>query len=268
MNLSELYELIEIPEGVVDRLRQCEETFRLEQAEPFLLGMMNGETARQAYADLKAFLGDDAGSFRILLCQLECARRCYETYRAMGISDRIFADTMKCFTRFLREYERIMGEMCFDRGWWTYRQISMRLFRIGELEYELHPSPRERTVHLHIPSDAKFAPEKVDESLEAADRFIARHFPDYSEARRVCDSWLLSPRLKDLLPEGSNILHFQRRFAILEDDPENREYMDWIFWIPGIVVPSCLPEDTSLQRNAKRFILEGGNIGSAYGELR
>lgn len=268
MTWAELYERLEIPAAVIEKLDACGDLLQSEWVEPYLKGMMAGETAKETYEALEARLQEDKGSFKMLLCQLECARRCHAEYRAKGISDAVFADTMKCFRRYLLECERKTGEMYFDRGWWTYRQISMRLFRIGELEYELHSIGDEKLVHLHIPSDAAFTRENVDESLKQAARFIERYYPDYAQAKRVCDSWLLSPQLQRILPPSSNILDFQRRFTILKVDAEGREYMEWIFQAPKDAEPSGLSEKTSLQRAAKKLLLAGGNIGAAYGMLK
>lgn len=46
-------------------------------------------------------LGDDPDGLKILTCMLHCAEMSYDMYKNKGISDKIFADTMKCFTRFI-----------------------------------------------------------------------------------------------------------------------------------------------------------------------
>ena len=79
-----------------------------------------------------------------------------------------------------------------------------------------------------------------------------------------CDSWLLSPVLAELLPESSRILAFQRRFRILSVNRENTGAIGWIW--PGYREPSAqLPEDTSLQKRMKPFLLAGGKPGWAEG---
>ena len=265
MNSFELYALLEIPAVVVAKLDPMGTVLPMEELEPYLDGMMAGETAAATYEELKAFLQADEGCFKMLWCQLECARRCHERYRACGIPEPVFVDTMKCFQRFLHECEKRTGEMYFDRGWWTYRQISMRLFRVGQLEYELCSAGAEKTVSVHIPSDAVFTPANVDESLEQAKHFIERYFPDYRDAKRVCSSWLLSPQLGELLPEQSNIRGFQRRFQILEEYPDDRDFLEWLFQASKDAEVSDLPEATRLQRAAKKLLLSGKTIGAAYG---
>ena len=268
MNRMELYQMIEIPAPIADKLMQCESGFPLEAAEPYLRMLMGWETAKEGYESLKTYLQEDEGSIKMLFCQLECARRCHAEYRARGISDRVYADTMKCFQRYLHECKKKTGEMYFDRGWWTYRQISMHLFRIGQLEYELCNSRAGKAVSIHIPSDASFTPRDVDESFLLAERFIDRHYPEYSHAGRICESWLLSPALRELLPEESNILNFQRRFRIIDESRDAREFIEWIFQVPKDTELSRLPENTRLQRAAKERLQAGETISEAYGILK
>ena len=73
--------------------------------------------------------------------------------------------------------------------------------------------------------------------------------------------------LRELLPEGSNILRFQRRFDILRVDENSPAALEWIFPDPK-VKPEDFPEDTRLRRAAKRYLLSGGRIGWTLGKLR
>ena len=209
-------------------------------------------------------------SYDMLYCHLESARRVYEKYRSKGISKRIFINTMKCFPRFMGECQVRNGSRYFERDFWTYRQTSMRLFRIGALEYEMVKEPADGTlsIHLHIPSDADLSESSVDTSLREAEEFFRRYYPVYGGAEYVCGSWLLSPALGKLLPEGSHILAFQRRFVIDRVNEEERSCMRWLFQSPEDAPVSDLPERTRLQRAAKAYLLDGGKIGSGRGRLR
>lgn len=221
------------------------------------------DLAEAAHRELAQLLqGDD---MTMLACQLEAAVLCRHRLLKLGIPQRIILDTMKCFTRFLEETHAMTGQWKFDRDWWTWRQTGGLLLRIGQLEYELCPGTGE--VSLHIPSDAVFTPEQVELSLEAAGLLIDRFFPEYAGAARVCHSWLLSPTLKELLPENSNILCFQRRFTLTQLEPENTDAIGWIFCTGADTPVRELPEDTTLRANAKKLLLAGGNIGAAGGIL-
>jgi len=221
------------------------------------------EYAQAAAAALSAALEDN--DMAVLACQLEAAALYYDRYLQKGVPSRILVDTLKCFSRFLGETFTMTGQWKFDRDWWTWRQVSGLLFRIGELEYEMLPETGE--ISLHIPSDAVFTPENVDASLAAAKAFFAEFFPGFVDARYVCHSWLLSPQLKELLPANSNIVSFQNRFAITHVEPDNRDFIGWLFRVSDNTAVEELPENTSLQKKTKQLLLAGGNIGEAGGIL-
>ena len=179
---------------------------------------------------------------------------------------------MKCFPRFISEHRRSYGRDGFDRYGWTVRQIGAKLFRIGELEYELVAGETGRQeIGLHIPSDADMAPVKLNESLRKADAFLREYFPGWADASRTCESWLLSPVLKDLLPPSSRILGFQNAFDLTGMEPEDDSALEWVFHIAEGQRPftdyTSLPEDTSLQRNMKALLLRGRKPGAASGVL-
>ncbi len=233
--------------------------------QPQLSLMCDPVDGQNGYQQVAEALGDDPDGIKILACQLHCACKAFEIYQQKGIPEEIYFATMSCYQRFVRECMIYRGRPMFDRGWWTWRQISLRVFRLGVLEFELRP---EGNVAMHIPGGTDFAPERVDEALELARAFIARFFPRYEAAPFTCHSWLLSPMLTEFLCDGSNIRHFQKRFALQEINPDGQEYISWLFQtLPGTPV-EALPEDTQLQRCVKQFVLNGGKIGDAFGVLQ
>lgn len=264
MNIQELCRRIRLPELMAEQVMNACTELEFDSDLP-LERLMNGETGPDGFQELSRVLGDDPLGVKQLACQLHCACLRYETYQEMGIPDQIYFDTMSCYTRFVTECLYYKGGYQFDRGWWTWRQLSMRVFRLGQLEYELRP---DGTVGMHIPTHTDLSPEAVDQSVNDAKAFLTRFFPTRVNDRFTCNSWLLSPSLGELLPEGSNILAFQRRFDLTNIDPETKDYISWLFQRLPEADPAQLPEDTSLQRNAKKFILNGGKIGSAAGYLK
>lgn len=83
----------------------------------------------------------------------------------------------------------------------------------------------------------------------------------------MCDSWMMSPALPQLLPEGSNVLAFQRRFTVESVNEDSLGVLDWVF-PPHKEIGNALPEDTSLQRRMKAWLLEGKKVGWARAVLR
>lgn len=135
-------------------------------------------------------------------------------------------------------------------------------FRIGILEYELVEENGRREISLHIPSDADMSPAAIDASFASARAFLTQQYPDRQHAPWVCDSWMMSPALPQLLPEGSNILAFQQRFSVESVNEDSLGVLDWVF-PPHKEVSDTLPENTSLQRRMKAWLLDGKKVGWA-----
>ena len=269
MEMTELYRLIELQEEIVEKLEAVKSQMDLPALEEKIAGMMEISTAHQSYTDLLELLGEDEGSIKMLYCQLEGARRDYDRYVQRGISKEVYVDTMKCFTRFIRECgEKHDGKLFYDRAYWSYRQVAMTLFRVGALEYEFRKHEELDALTIHIPSDADFSPASIDASLAAADEMFKACFPEYKSAFFMCDSWLLSPTLQKLLPETSNIVKFQKRFDMYRVNDEKNACMNWVFQCGNDVDYATLPEKTSLQRNIKAHLLGGGIVGTGYGIIR
>ncbi len=267
MELATLYHLIGLQPEMAERLERCRTGRSFKPFEPYLEQLTLPETAQEAYQSLKELLGDDPDGVAMLYCQLEAAKRVHARYQEKGIPERIFADTMGCFPRFLAECEKKDGRMHFDRGWWSYRQTSMRLFRIGALEYEFRTQEGEQVIALHVPSGVDLSEQSVERSLGQAGRFFRTYYRDYEYKRYVGTSWLLSPALRPLLPETSHIRSFQDRFEIVREYPDNKEFLELVFQVPGDTSYAQLPEATSLQRGVKALLLRGGTVGAAYGTM-
>ena len=81
--------------------------------------------------------------------------------------------------------------------------------------------------------DADFSKEAVDHSLEQARRFFETYYGEYVYDKFTCRSWLLSPALKPLLSASSHILSFQERFFLVQEDRQDREFIEWLFQVPA-----------------------------------
>lgn len=237
---------------------------------PFALRVMD-----EAFKALPAYCGNDSSDggdgVEVLTAQLLTALQNREAGPWKDMPEEIWLDTMKCFSRFVMEHRRSCGCDGFDRGFWTTRQIGARLFRIGQLEYELTEENGAKTVDLHIPSDTRMDMALLDKSVAAARQFFRQFFPAWADAPMKCESWLLSPALIPLLPEGSHILEFQRAFTVDLVDPAPNDVLEWVFRLTEdqqkVTALEDLPETTSLQRSMKAFLRSGGRVGVARGWL-
>lgn len=212
----------------------------------------------------------------ILAVFLAAAALDRQAWAARGIPDRVFLDTMGCFPRFVEEHFVTFGVRGFDRHYWAWRQTAGLLFRVGTLEYELFTladgmqteslalPPASPVLSIHIPSDADLSREAVLDSFGQAREFFARFFPEYRYRAAYCASWLLSGNLRGLLPESSRIRGFQDFFEMAFCDESKNDCIIWVFK-RQYENPADYPEDTSLQRSIKAFILNGGTVGYGAG---
>ena len=260
MTLVELLRRIGLPEEAAEGVFAFAER-GLEGAEPLVAALTDPLHAERAERELEERLRGE--KWDVLACLLLAAARAHGEYVRLGIPEKVYEDTMRCFTRFVKEHRALTGEWGFDRGWWAWRATCLRLFRIGALEYELL-SGEKRALSLHIPSDASLDLKACRSSHEAARTFFAAYFPAYARAPVVCSSWLLHPALKELLGEESNIVRFQSLFDIVRVDEDDISYRAFVFRRTDGDIADY-PENTTLQRRLKEHLLRGGHMGSALG---
>lgn len=258
MICERLYELLELPEEVKDKLLKNNYLRYYDFYNRYKDVFFDRACWDDAVKEIQRELSGDEDGMKILWVELDFACRTYDEYRKTGIPERIFIDTMKFCTRFVNQYHEIYGEYKFVWGWWFPRQISMQEFRIGSLEFEFIAD--KDIIAVHIPSDADLSPESVNKSFSAFKEFREVYYPEWMHKRIGCDSWMMSPVLKQLLAEDSNILKFQNLFDTISTDYDSMAVLDWVF--PGYSnVDDSLPENTSLQRKMKKYLICGGKIG-------
>lgn len=262
--MEQLCRKINMPKEVTQQLMDIHSSLEVF---PCLELLMHEETWQEGLEQLKEALGGDPGGMKRLCSMLRCALNTKADYDRLGIPEKIYVDTMGAFSRFVREYKESYGSYGFDRGSWTPRQVSCKLFRIGQLEYELTTLDCTPVVSLHIPTDADLRPAVLRPSIREGLTELYRLFPEYAEKKVCCHSWLLSPQLKEFLPEDSNILRFQELFDIEPDSTPSSNVLLWVFKNPKLP-PETYPENTSLQRKLKQFFLNGGQFLEGKGCLR
>ena len=257
-------------------LARAEEVLRENEALFAGLPLHEWRTApyEEGLSALKGALGEDADGMKLFVAQSMEALLALREYEERGIGREIFRATMAFMARFSGEALARQGRVEWMWGWWFPRQLALREFRLGALEYEMTEGAAfggkpaggdRRRIFLHIPADADLSDGAVDASVAAAKAFFPKYFPDFAEAEYVCESWMLSPALREILPETSRVRRFSERFSVVFWEEDSPAFRDWIF--PTAVTASVedLPEATSLQRAVKRHLLAGGTIGWAEG---
>lgn len=256
-----------LPEEVQKEVQQINQTYHHAAMEPYWRRLLAPKQWQVGLQKLTQAFGEDPKGFQMLTCQLYCSLNTYRQYRQKRIPEEIFWDTMGFIPRMLEWQKKYYGEYAYTWGWWLPRQLSLCEFRIGELEFERIKTPEGPVISLHIPSDAKLEPKLLRNSVRQMERLFLLHYTDFYLAPVMCESWMLSPALQELLPEQSRLRQFQSCFEIQSVDWDSDAVLDWVF--PGPKVPyEQLAETTSLQRAMKQYLLEGKKIGWAKGTLK
>lgn len=263
---------LELPGEVRRQMRDIMERLSWEELQSAIRNLTKSDSAMEAQvllAGLTAPVEGASGMGQLagMLAAACLTRRMYERW---GIPDSVFRATMDCFPRFLRETRELTGKWIYDRSFWTWRQTSGLLFRLGTLEFEYAKTDGEPFLSVHIPSDAKLTQEELRKSYGEAKRFWERYgeaLCPYGKPGMIrCSTWLLSPELAGLLPEDSGIRRFAAGYEITDFRPENESFYRWLF--AGKKTWEELPEKTSLQRTVKAHLAAGGKIGIASGRFK
>ncbi|MDE7334358.1 MAG: acyltransferase domain-containing protein [Lachnospiraceae bacterium] len=209
--------------------------------------------------------------FRILFLYYYSRMACetYGRYRELNIGDTVFWDTFYDLTLWCENCRKEYGEYGINQYDWFFRHIECTIFRLGRLEFEKMDSQwelkgvkragyGETAIHVHIPQGERLDIPAVQASFGQAFLFWGKQHP------YICHSWLLYPGLKEILPPQSNIIRFQNLFQISDIDFREREG-EWRIFGGLFEDASEYPENTSLQRAAKQYLLAGNKLGNGVG---
>ena len=274
--LKKFWQEIGVQAAVLARAEQV-----LRENEALFAGLPLHEWRTAPYEEglsaLKGALGEDADGMKLFVAQSMEALLALREYGERGIGRGIFTATMEFLARFSEVVYVRRGCVEWRWGWWFPRQLALREFRLGALEYEMTEGAAfggkpaggdRRRIFLHIPADADLSDGAVDASVAEARAFFSKYFPAYRDVEYVCSSWMLSPALSGILPETSRVRRFGERFSVVFWEEDSPAFRDWIFPAAASAPAEDLPESTSLQRAVKRHLLAGGKIGWAEGRWK
>ena len=202
-------------------------------------------------------------------------KRLKEKYQNLDIDKEIYINTvsdLKYKAVESMEVKNVWGVFCAD---WLYKYFEPSRFALGRLQFEIIPfgvqykdlMPDTPCLKFHIPRNGlPLTPESIDSALERAKIFFSGKFSGRIPV--ICGSYLLYEETKHLFKEGSNLRKFYDRFEIVSNTPDNvGEYPNmWrLFDMDYTGNPDDYPEDSSLRRNFKQYIKNGGRTGVGLG---
>lgn len=203
-----------------------------------------------------------------------------ELYKQRGIADKIWFDSMCDLKWKLWECKAVRGSWgSFVAGWFP-RFFNLTRFALGRLQFEIVDFDGEyekngkklktgdKVINVHIPRT--LTPLSTDSRNDAYSQ-AAEFFKDMTEGAPiafVCSSWLLYPEAEKILPPHSNIRGFMADYDIIRSrvDEEGDYHNMWrLFDMDYTGDLNDYPEDSSLRRAYKKFLLDGNRCGGGYG---
>lgn len=208
----------------------------------------------------------------VILC---CAKAVKEKYLSVGIGEEIYFDTMSDIKIWC---ESNLNEGLKNYGW-LKNHVCFELFRLGRLQFQLYPcnnktllynnlpfSYGEKLVFVHIPEGERLEKELCIESFKKANSFFKEYFPDYEYRYYFCESWLLFEGNGEFMKKDSNILAFASLFSHCYSLKLDGQAIERIFGKRRIIKKNY-PESTSLQKQAKDYMLDGNRLGIGVGYI-
>lgn len=201
-----------------------------------------------------------------------------QRYAAAGISDDILLGTLEDFVVSAQRNRVLRGSIGVVTAYVLVNHLSMRLFRIGRLQFCIDDAPMDipakgikagdPVIDVHIPPAGPLSLPDCMESLALAEQFFKKYFPEYKYDYYTCYSWLLDEGLQRFLKADSNILQFQKLFEVVHKQ-EQDSILHFMFKY-GIGSREELQEcaaKTDFARQVKEYALSGGVFYNVLGLL-
>lgn len=219
----------------------------------------------------------------------------HQYYREYDLPDSLCRASLEDLKWKLQECHQVYGVWGSAVSDWFTGFFALCRFTLGRLQFELVPFPESyenagrtkpaglhHAINVHIPSSGPLLHDECIHSYHLAADFFRKQYPSEINAAPagqakpdsaalsdqptafVCDSWLLFPQHTEFLPAHFRILEFMKDFDIYASRPSNGDL--WrIFGQPDCSDTASLPEDTSLRKAYKQWILSGGTPGTGTG---
>lgn len=163
--------------------------------------------------------------------------------------------------KILHTGDKIKGITTIQLFWGT-NFVNGEIIEVGRLQYQNQTTK----ISIHIPSGEPLKYEYVKSSLDVSREKVKRYF-GIENVPFCCSSWLLSPELDNVLPEKSNIRDFRTLFDIREGKENLSSVLSSVFHTSVPEDFKTLSENTTLQKNIKEYLINGGGFHNGVGTL-
>lgn len=139
--------------------------------------------------------------------------------------------------------------------------IEKKQVTLSKEEYEIALDKNDWLIAFHIPAGEGYTPERMRNSMKLAVEFYKNYYPELPMKGFWSESWLYDKRLSLLIGKGKNITNVQEELFCYSGGWDGE--MLYIHLFPNMEarLEECVCT-TTLQKNAKKMLLEGGRFCS------
>ena len=147
---------------------------------------------------------------------------------------------------------------------WAIYFIRTRIVEIGSLQFEYDSNS---VVKIHIPKNSNLNIITVKESIKKAIIEMKKIY-SIKDFKYICNSWLLSKQIYEIIGKNSNISKFYDLFDITEGEECINDILNFVYGIDECEDYSLLPTNTTLQSKIKNELLNGKIFYLGLGVLK
>lgn len=168
----------------------------------------------------------------------------------------------ECFENDLRTRRR--NGIRISQMLWAIYFIRIRIIEIGSLQFEYDS---DSVVQIHIPKNTDLNIFSVKESIKKATIEMNKIY-SINCFNYICNSWLLSKQIYEIVDKNSNISKFYELFNVTEGEECINDILNFVYGIDQCEDYYLLPTNTTLQSNIKIELLNGKIFYLGLGVLK
>jgi len=123
--------------------------------------------------------------------------------------------------------------------------------------YECIAKKGDEMVGIHIPAHESFDVEVCKKSIRDFTAILKKCYPEKNIKIYHCGSWMLCKKLKGIMGRETNITKFADLFINYPSKSAGEGVYSFLFHLPSPIDPKDLPENSSMQRAVKKYLMEG-----------
>lgn len=180
-----------------------------------------------------------------------------------GVSKKIISDTLMVFSNNIQKNIRLSGIPGTRRSYdWIRYFAQGKIIQVNDFQYEIVNKDGKYMLGVHIPPKTRLNVLDNARSFKEALDFFEKFYPEYDMTGLRCISWLLSTEIEEVMGGPTNITRFGDMFERYDvGDVKGMAVFSFVFNKAKPYPPiEELPEETSMQRKMKEYMLSGKRI--------